>query len=343
MAFCSNCGASLDAKDKFCGECGTPVLVSTANDGNPAESVAESVSVQNPAKQAAPSKLTTPLEVPKKGKKLELMWDEPVRTGGVAKPEATPNITTQLVPDQLRPQSGESLPKNSEVRRDSHLPKLGEAPKLTSVLTPKADSQPMPQLEQKPFGAPAPFGAGNKAAESATKTTPGGALPVFGAGAAASAFLSGDSEASVSGPFSGSPAKVASPGAPVAPERVSLQKGTGSGEASREKELASQIRGSFVSQDNEVEGDAGEIECDTVDGELKSYLVFSIVTTMCCCTPAGIAALIFSILCKSRMKQGDLKGALEMSVWAKRLNYTGLILGVLVGLVSMVIGLLAEN
>ncbi|MEI7730718.1 MAG: CD225/dispanin family protein [Verrucomicrobiota bacterium] len=55
---------------------------------------------------------------------------------------------------------------------------------------------------------------------------------------------------------------------------------------------------------------------------VPNYLVPAIVTTFCCCTPVGLAALIFATLSNSRAGAGDYEGALKAAYWARILVWT---------------------
>jgi len=66
---------------------------------------------------------------------------------------------------------------------------------------------------------------------------------------------------------------------------------------------------------------------------VPNYLVWSILTTVFCCLPGGIAAIIYSSKVNTALALGDYTAALEASKKAKMWN----IIGLCVGLVFTVI------
>ncbi|OAA25636.1 Interferon-induced transmembrane protein [Frankia sp. EI5c] len=68
---------------------------------------------------------------------------------------------------------------------------------------------------------------------------------------------------------------------------------------------------------------------------IPTYLWQSIVCTLLCCLPAGIAAIVFATRVQSRQQAGDIQGALEASRKAK----TWTIVSFAVGLVGQLISL----
>lgn len=66
---------------------------------------------------------------------------------------------------------------------------------------------------------------------------------------------------------------------------------------------------------------------------IPNYLWQSVVATICCCPPLGIAAIIFAAQVNSKLAQGDTAGALESSRKAKMFA----LIAVGLGLVGMII------
>lgn len=71
----------------------------------------------------------------------------------------------------------------------------------------------------------------------------------------------------------------------------------------------------------------------------SSYLGWSIASTLLCCTPLGVAAIIYSAKVKTKYNSGDLKGAekaSEIAQWLIMLSITlGLIISPLQGLLQL--------
>jgi Na+-driven multidrug efflux pump len=62
----------------------------------------------------------------------------------------------------------------------------------------------------------------------------------------------------------------------------------------------------------------------------KNYLVESILVTIFCCLPFGIAGIVFASQVNSKYSLGDYDGALQASKDAKKWMNWGLISGVIV-------------
>ena len=62
----------------------------------------------------------------------------------------------------------------------------------------------------------------------------------------------------------------------------------------------------------------------------KNYLVESILVTIFCCLPFGIAGIVFASQVNSKYAAGDFDGALQASNDAKKWMKWGLISGVVV-------------
>lgn len=61
----------------------------------------------------------------------------------------------------------------------------------------------------------------------------------------------------------------------------------------------------------------------------KNYLAFAILTTICCCLPTGIYAIIRSTKVNSYYAMGQYNLALEASEDAKRWSIIGLLIGII--------------
>ncbi|KAJ7990489.1 hypothetical protein DPEC_G00300850 [Dallia pectoralis] len=61
---------------------------------------------------------------------------------------------------------------------------------------------------------------------------------------------------------------------------------------------------------------------------VPTYLVWSILNTLCCCLPLGIAAIVCSCKADNANEVGALERASEASRTAKILNIVGLVIGI---------------
>uniref|UniRef100_A0A8D3D545 Uncharacterized protein n=1 Tax=Scophthalmus maximus TaxID=52904 RepID=A0A8D3D545_SCOMX len=61
-----------------------------------------------------------------------------------------------------------------------------------------------------------------------------------------------------------------------------------------------------------------------------SYLGWSIVNTLCCCLPLGIAAIVCSCRAQNANAAGDAAMAQDASRTAKILNVIGLVCGIII-------------
>ena len=60
----------------------------------------------------------------------------------------------------------------------------------------------------------------------------------------------------------------------------------------------------------------------------SNYLVFSILTTLFCCLPTGIVAIIYSCKVSSLYNENRMQDAQQASQWALRWNIVSIILGI---------------
>ncbi|CAH1799061.1 unnamed protein product [Owenia fusiformis] len=67
------------------------------------------------------------------------------------------------------------------------------------------------------------------------------------------------------------------------------------------------------------------------------HLVWSILTTFCCCFCLGIAAIVTSIHSRDYAQEGDMDKAREKSTTARNLNITGLVIGIIVYVIAVVL------
>lgn len=63
--------------------------------------------------------------------------------------------------------------------------------------------------------------------------------------------------------------------------------------------------------------------------QVPNYLVFAIITTLCCCLPFGIPAIVFASQVNTKLAAGDYAGALDSSRKAKMWCWIAFGLGLL--------------
>ncbi len=73
--------------------------------------------------------------------------------------------------------------------------------------------------------------------------------------------------------------------------------------------------------------------------DIPNYLTQSILVTIFCCLPFGIAAIVQSAQVNSKVKAGDYEGAIQSSESAKKYCWYGFIGGIIVLAIYFVIGL----
>ena len=76
--------------------------------------------------------------------------------------------------------------------------------------------------------------------------------------------------------------------------------------------------------------------------KVENHLVGAILTTLCCCLPGGIVAIVYASKVNTLVAQGDVAGAQKAANTAKNWSLGSVIAGVVVQLVSIVINVLAQ-
>lgn len=71
-----------------------------------------------------------------------------------------------------------------------------------------------------------------------------------------------------------------------------------------------------------------------------NYLVWSILSTLFCCLPFGIASIVFAAQVNSKWAMGDFNGAAESSAKARKFAIIAAVVGVIV-IVLYVLGMIA--
>lgn len=67
--------------------------------------------------------------------------------------------------------------------------------------------------------------------------------------------------------------------------------------------------------------------------KVPDYLIWSIVSTFCCCAPVGIGAIIFSLRARQQQKANDIAGAQTSAKYALWFIIAAVALGIVVWLV----------
>ena len=62
----------------------------------------------------------------------------------------------------------------------------------------------------------------------------------------------------------------------------------------------------------------------------QNYLVLAIISTVCCCLPLGIVAIIFAAQVNSKYEAGDYQGAMDASNKAKLFTFIAIGLGIII-------------
>ncbi|MBE6369084.1 MAG: CD225/dispanin family protein [Lentisphaerae bacterium] len=75
--------------------------------------------------------------------------------------------------------------------------------------------------------------------------------------------------------------------------------------------------------------------------KISTYLPFAIFTTICCCVPLGIVAIVYAAKTSALLAAGNFAGARETSRKAKKWVWIAFGCGILVGLIQVVIQILA--
>lgn len=85
--------------------------------------------------------------------------------------------------------------------------------------------------------------------------------------------------------------------------------------------------------DDEDDGD-GDIDFDVrrrrrISGEVPNYMVQSVLVTLFCCMPLGIAAIISASKVNDLLTRGDYDGAVQASENAKKMCWLSFVLGLI--------------
>jgi len=73
------------------------------------------------------------------------------------------------------------------------------------------------------------------------------------------------------------------------------------------------------------------------DTKIPNYLVQSILVTLCCCLPGGIAAIVYAAQVNSKQAAGDIAGAQESSNKAKMWCWISFGVGLVVQIIVVIL------
>ncbi|XP_053177267.1 synapse differentiation-inducing gene protein 1-like [Scomber japonicus] len=85
------------------------------------------------------------------------------------------------------------------------------------------------------------------------------------------------------------------------------------------------------------------MESGQVRSAAPSYLVWSIINTLCCCLPLGIAAIVCSCKAQNANALGDSTRAADASRTAKVLNIIGLVCGIILFIIIVAVKVSGKN
>ena len=372
MAFCGNCGASMGDNDKFCGKCGAasaagaaikaPLSIDPKYSGMAPKMTSALPSGDAPVSASAPagkgpaSKMTTALP---SGEAFGPVPSAPP-SGGMASKMTSPLPSGEAFgPAPSAPPSGGMAPKMTSPLPAEQAAAAGKgvpsgADEVTVALL-NVSKRPGYEASNayldgkdsaaggNPFGGSAstPFGRPGSGAGSEKSGGPGG-LPVFGAGAAASAAFASGSQAGADAPDGypfgdsksglGPKSSELGPfkGGPIEKPDGLISVRTAEEEPRQTPSVIQQSGGAIVGNvKNETAVTAAPASSvaveDNVD-DINDYLWISLgVAFLCCCPITGLIAIICSYMCRTKKQAGDIVGAVQMSSYAKMANMAGLI------------------
>jgi hypothetical protein len=75
-------------------------------------------------------------------------------------------------------------------------------------------------------------------------------------------------------------------------------------------------------------------------GQVPDYFVPAIISTFCCCLPAGIASIVYASRARSNRDTGNIPAALEAAKQARMWLIIAVVAGLAVGGIYIVVGAL---
>lgn len=89
--------------------------------------------------------------------------------------------------------------------------------------------------------------------------------------------------------------------------------------------------------------DLKEVETASVSPpqNVPNYLVWAILTTICCCLPPGIASIVYSAQVNTKLAAGDTLGAIDSSDKAKMWAWISFGLGLAINVIGAILMILS--
>jgi hypothetical protein len=78
-------------------------------------------------------------------------------------------------------------------------------------------------------------------------------------------------------------------------------------------------------------------------GQVPDYFVPAIISTFCCCLPAGIASIVYSSKARSNRDTGNIPAALEAAKQARMWLIIAVMAGLAVGVIYLLVMVAGSN
>lgn len=74
--------------------------------------------------------------------------------------------------------------------------------------------------------------------------------------------------------------------------------------------------------------------------EIPTHLFPAILSTVCCCMPLGVVAIVCAAMVNSKLAAGDIEGAWKMSRMARTFAYISIAIGIIAVIIYFILGAL---